>query len=396
MSDLTDGVSLERLAQFIAESTHQIGVVRKEVEEIQIGFNSAYVEWKADHDAALERLVEDVVARLDDVGRDLRERIEDRLAEERRIIDERRQELREKLIPETRENADEALGEGGRLLMRLRQENPRLDQQEEKLKAKRAALEQELTQLNEQIRRLSGCVGVVVNFFKISRLDRQRQRVIGQLHALRVDLRDVRQEWQEMREKTQTGQDTLQHKWREEALRLAQLRAEASYLDDPGNREDLAFRRATRHVLDDLKESIPCPADDIAARLDEMVRLNVQTDDYHEGLGTVGGLLALLDGIGEGMKRFGASVDGLIREQRMHSAHLPRLRVAVPGNVVKFHEQWGDLAQKMHDEGRICANPGEFLAVLRPVLEEDLSESSINTAFEDLGQALTVATSHWR
>ena len=46
--------SLDKLSDYLDEQLEQIGVMRREVEEIQVGFNSAYVEWKADHDAALD------------------------------------------------------------------------------------------------------------------------------------------------------------------------------------------------------------------------------------------------------------------------------------------------------------------------------------------------------
>jgi hypothetical protein len=123
--------------------------------------------------------------------------------------------------------------------------------------------------------------------------------------------------------------------------------------------------------------------------------LNVQTDDYQEGLGAVSGLMSLLVGIGEGMKRLNASVEGLIQEQRMHSSYLSPLNVHVPDKVTAFNDQWDGLAQKVSDDGRLCENPAEFLALIRPVMEENLSDQSIREMFESLGEALSAATSRW-
>ena len=86
-------VSLEELSQYLNSSVEQIGQVRQEVEEIQVGFNSAYVEWKAWHDASLEQLVDAVTTRLEEIGPDLRTRIEEGIAREQDLIDQRRQEL---------------------------------------------------------------------------------------------------------------------------------------------------------------------------------------------------------------------------------------------------------------------------------------------------------------
>jgi predicted nucleic acid-binding Zn-ribbon protein len=388
--------SMSKFSDYITDNIDKIGQVRQEVEEIQIGFNSAYVEWKAEHDATLERLVETVIARLNEVGPDLHSRVEERIAEEQRVIAERRAELREKLIPETQAKADQTLQQGQALTGKLRELNPRLDKREEDLKAQRAKWEKELSKLNEQIRRLSGCLGVVINFFKISNLDRQRQQIIGQLQVIRRDLKLVREEWQEAQQEIKGEQETLQAQWQELTRKVAQLQAELDYLDAEGNRDTLALKRAVRHVIDTLKEPLSCPASDIKEELDLMVELNIQTDHYEEGLGSVSSLMSLLDGIVEGMKRFDASVGGIINEQRMHSAHLPKLDVFVPDDAMAFHEQWDGLAHKVRDDGHLCANPAEFVSAVRPVVENDLSESNIRAMFEHLGQALNEATDRWR
>jgi hypothetical protein len=387
--------SLNKLNGYILGKMRQIDAVRKEMEEIQTGFNSKYVEWKADHDAALERLVETMIDRLDEIGPDLKGCIDEKVGEEQRIITERRQELRDTLIPQTRFAADTALKEGQSIVEMMREENPRLNEREEKLKAAQVQFEGELTGLNEQIRKLSGCLGVVFNFLKINKLDRERQRAIGRLYEIRTQLRDVRQEWREVQQSMDAEEDTLQMRWQELTRKVAQLQGELDYLDDEFNRENLALRRATRHVIDELKEPVPCPVADVKASLDEMVALNVQTDDYQEGLGAVSSLMSLLIGVGEGMKRLNASVEGLIQEQRMHSAYLSPLDVYVPDEVTAFNDQWEGLAQKVRADGRLCENPTEFLTVVRPVMEKGLSEENIKGMFESLGKALSAATSRW-
>jgi len=393
---MSQKLSLERFSRYIEENVEQIGQVRREVEEIQVGFNSAYVEWKAEHDAALERLVEAVVSRLDEVGPDLRGRVEARIPEERRVIAERRRALVEELIPRTQAEADEVLQKGQRLTEELRRENPRLDKREEELKAQRRELEEELKRLNEEIRRLSGCLVVVVNFFKVTRLDRQRHQVLGQLKTLQEELGRVREEWEELRQVASSEQEELQAKWRELTLELAQLQGERDYLAEEANRDQLALKRATRYVIDHLKETIPCPASDIKADLDRMVELNIQTDSYQDGLASVVSFLALLDGVAEGLRRFKGSVDSLVQEQKMHSAYLPKLSVTVPGDVEKFHSKWSGLAQMVHDEGYLSANPAEFVARVEPVMAQELSEANIQAMFDGMGQALDRATREWR
>jgi len=125
---MSKSFSLERLSRYLSEVVKQIGAVRKEVEEIQVGFNSAFVEWKAEHDVTLERLTEEVTRKLDEVGPGLANLVQERIVDEWRIVNDRRQELRDKLIPETQAEADQALDEGGLLSRKLRLLNPKLDQ----------------------------------------------------------------------------------------------------------------------------------------------------------------------------------------------------------------------------------------------------------------------------
>ena len=102
-------VSLDQLNGFLTDNRRKIDAVGREVEEIQVGFNSAYVEFKADHDAQLARLTETLLEQLDNLGPELQALIDERTVEERRLLAERRMELREKLIPQTQAEADAVL-----------------------------------------------------------------------------------------------------------------------------------------------------------------------------------------------------------------------------------------------------------------------------------------------
>jgi len=392
---MTRTVSLEQLNDFLLDNRRKIDAVGREVEEIQVGFNSAYVEFKADHDAQLASLTETLFEKLDNLGPELRARIDERAVEERRLLAARRAELRGQLIPQTQAEADAVLAQAQEQTKALRQLNPRLDEREEAYKAQRAALETKLAQLNSEISRRSRGLGFITRFISIAKLDRQRHRILGQLEALARNLGEVRQEWQTHQQEFQAGQEALQSQWRELSLTVAELKRELTYLDDDAQRESLAVKRAVRHVLDNLKEHVPCP-DDLRSGLKAMIELNIKTDAYQEGLGTVGGLIALLDSVGKGMDSFQESIGGLIGEQRMHGDFLPRLKVRLPDSVIAFHNQWDGLKAKMRDDARLCAHPTEFLEAAQPVIQRDLSDEAVTSMFNRLGQALTEATKKWR
>lgn len=392
---MTRTVSLDQLYDFLSDNRHKIDAVGREVEEIQVGFNSAYVEFKADHDAQLARLTETLLKKLDNLSSELRALIDERAVEERRLLAERRTELQEKLISRTQAEADAVLVQAQEQVKALRQLNPRLNVREEAYKGQRAELEAKLAGLNSEISRRSRGLGFITHFVSIAGLDRQRHRIIGQLEALARNLREVREEWQTQQQEFRTEQEALQGQWRELSLRVAELQRELAYLDDEAQREALAVKRAVRSVLDNRKEPIPCP-DGLRPGLEAMIELNIKTDAYQEGLGTVGGLIALLDSVGEGMDSFQESVGGLIGEQRMHGDFLSRLKVQLPDSVIAFHSQWDGLGAKVRDDARLCAYPTEFLEAVQPVIERDLSDEAITNMFDRLGQALDEATKRWR
>jgi hypothetical protein len=389
-------MSLVELHEYIENNSHKIADVHKELEEIQVGFNSAYVEWKAEHDASLERLVESVVQQMDNIGSDLEARIKDRMIEERRVIAARMKELEVELIPQAMQEADGVLGEGQKLVQELRELNPELNDREERLKSKRIQLEEELNRLNKTIQKRSRGLGVAIHFIEITRLDRQRQQVIGKLKALQEDLKEVRETWHIADTTAMSEKQDLQGQWQQLTLKRLHLEGELDFLQEKGDREALALKRAIRHELDNLKEPIACPDPALKVQMDEMVQLNIQTDDYQAAFGPLSGVISLLEGIIEGLRRFNESIQGLIDQQKMHSAYLPMLDVNIPDKVINFNSGWDALRKSVQDEASISSEPVDFLAKVQPLMADDLNEARIQSMFESLGEALNHATESWR
>ena len=126
-----------------------------------------------------------------------------------------------------------------------------------------------------------------------------------------------------------------------------------------------------------------------------MIALNIETDAYHDGLASVGGLIGLLKGIDSGMDAIRKSIEGLDREQRMHSAHLRALEFSLPGRVKEFHARWPALSERFVDEKAVGANPSEFSANVEPILSGPLAESNIEAMFVAFGAMIKQATAAW-
>lgn len=388
----------DQTLRYLETQGEAIDALVRELDEVQVAFNARFDDFKARHDARLDELTEQVFAalRAGTVTPRLRAAIEALLPAERARLEERRQKVRETYLPQRRQAADEILQQAQAEITALRNLNPRLDREEEELKAEKSTLEARLAALNDEIRSKSRGLGVVTNFVSITRADRERQRTIGKLEALAGSLLKVRKEWDEERRTVEEHQAELQDRWQLESIAVARLQAELDQLDDDQAREDLALRRATRQVLDDLKEPAPTPDPALAAALEDMTVLNVQTDAYHEGLASVGGLIGLLGGIKSGLEAIARSVEGLVREQKMHSAYLKPLDFQLSARAEAFHKQWVTLKGQFSDEAAIGAHPAAFSAAVRPLLEGPLSQASIEAMFGDLGKMLERASAAWR
>ncbi len=386
----------KQLLRYLDEQRQWIQRLVEQLNEVQVEFNAQFDEFKARHDETLDHLTERVVSRLEAIHPRLRAAIEERVAVERQRIHERREKLHNEYLPARRQAADALLAQAQTQMSALREMNPQLDQEEEKLKREKAALEARLEELNQEIREKARGLGVVRHALAITKADRERNFVLGKLDSVNQALYRVRRKWEHQRKLVEDKQAALQKQWQMESIAAARLQAELDQLDDEQAREALALRRAARYVLDNLKEPMPGSDSDLNADLDEMIRLNVQTDDYHNGLAAVGGLVGLLRGVDSGLQAIRKSVHSLYREQKMHHAYLSPLHFTLPGSIQRLGEQWPALAEQFADEKSIGQHPTEFVTHIKPILEDLLAQERIEGMFAELSQMIRRATSRWQ
>jgi chromosome segregation ATPase len=381
--------------QYLERQRKALQVLIDELDEVQVTFNAQFDEFKAEHDTTLDALTEQIASASNTVAPDLRAAIQGRLSVERDAIAHRREKVREEYLPARRQTADELLAQGQLELAEYRRLNPELDEREEKLKKGKAHFEAQLRELNEEIKTKSKGFGLVRNFKAITKTDRERQRIIGRLESINDSLYHLRSRWERDSAKAKSLQSAYQRQWQLESIAVARLQSELDQLDDEVTSERLAERRAIRHVLDDLKEPADSPNAEVKAKLQWMADLNVQTDDYHTGLAAVGGFIGLLRGIQNGLDAVHKSIDGLAREEKMHSAYLKALDFHLPDRVEAFHHQWAPLAKRFANEETIGAHPSEFAANVQPLLEGPLAQAEIEAMFNSLGAMIAKATARW-
>ncbi len=393
---MAKAMSLDQLDKFLKEAEGKVEVVLRELQEVQLQFVSAHQEFKTKHDATLNDLSMRAGYNLELFPADVRQAIQERLVVERKTLEDRWRELADRLVPQAQQIADELLARAQKATAEMRSLNPRLNEREEKLKATRVQKESKLARLNEEIKQRSGCLGMFINFFRISELDRQRQKLVGALEENARELRDVRKEWSEVSQVYQAEQEQLQQQWEQANTDAARAREEMAQLGDDSKREQLALQRAIFYVFDHWKTALPARGDELIDEINKMVQLNIQTDEYEEGLGKVAGLIALLGGVNQGLQSVNQSVTALINEQKMHSAYLKAVNVSLDDGVVSFHQRWDELRGKVKDEKKLGQNPAQFSSLFEAEVGDWLAEANIKRMFESLGKSLTAATQGWK
>lgn len=389
-------MSPEQLSKYLSAQVAQIKSLEREVEEIQAGFTSSYMEFKAQHDETLADLTGKVLEHYAHIDAGLRGKIDQLVLLEREGLEKRRKQLRENEIPELRRAADGKLTQARQAELALEKGNPIFDKKEEKRKARLQKLKTKLASLNAEIGRRRRGLGFLFRFPAIVRLDRKRNKIIGEIEATRTEINALRIEWREMLRQAGSESEILGTQWKELNLKAARLQDELEYLDDPDQLGTLALKRAINRVLDEMTDPQDYQAGALQEEIGSMIRLNIRTDNYEEGLGTVAGLIALMRGIETGLGSFRTSVDALSREQKMHSQHLRKLSVHLPAEVMDFHTLWEPLRKKVKDDARLSRFPLEFISIVQPAIEEHLTQGAITRMFDSLEAALKKATAGWR
>jgi hypothetical protein len=389
-------MSLDQLDKFLSDARGKVDGVAQEVSQVQLQFTSAHKANQTLHDATLNDLSLRAAYDLNALPPDIHKAFDARMVQERETLDKRRQELLTQVVPKAEQIADDLLQRAQKATSDMRLVNPRLNAQEETLKANLAQMQTQLDQLNAEIKRRSGCLTVFFNFFKISELDRQRHKLLGRMEENAKALKSVRDEWAKDKADYSTNEAELQKQWQQANVDAARAREELAQLSDDAKRKELALRRALVYVFDHWETALQPAGNPLIDEINQMVRFNLQQNAYEQGLGKVAGLIALLSSMSQGLQSIGQSVDALIKEQGMHSAYLKPVSVTVDDGVIQFHKQWDDLRGKLKDEQSLAKHPGEFSALFDAEVKGPLAEANIKRMFDSLSGALTAATQGWK
>jgi predicted nucleic acid-binding Zn-ribbon protein len=378
-------MSLAEFYKYARTNRKRMADIYREIEEIQYQFNDLYTRQLDERQELIAARVPLLLEAPEDLPAELRHLLEAQEQVEREAIQEEIARL-DGDTADKRQRADNFIREAQRQVGHLREHNPVLDQQEERLKARRASLENEIQQLDTEIRQLG-----LTSLFKRRRLGRERASLAENLESVKTGIRAVREKWQAEKKRLQETQTDLQSKWQALSVETAQLQARLDYLT--ANINEVSSRNAAQNLLRNLEElpAIEAPWRD---RLAPLVELNGSKANYEIGLTSVAEILGLLKGLGEGMDRFIRSVATVYEEQRRYK--LPSLTLNLSDAVTSFHAVWPEFQSKVKDEKYLGTHPLEFNQRIQEVVQEQINEADIQKMFDDMGNALTRATKAWR
>jgi DNA repair exonuclease SbcCD ATPase subunit len=383
-------MSLADFFSFARDNRKRMDDVYREIEEIQGQFNELYARQSQDRQKVVASLIPLLIAGSADLPPEMAQPLESREQAERKAL---RDELAALRAEETdkRQKVDNLVLEAQRQVAHLRDENPILNQQEEELKARRAAVHQELQTLTAEIESMHMFpIGWLTNASKRKKLSVESQRLVENLNAMTDGIRAVRAKWQEEKKALEESQANLRKQWQAMSVETAQVQTKAEYL--ASNLDILGKRNAAQGWLNELRDA-PVASGAWKDQLAPLVELNRNRADYEAGLKSVSEILGLLKGLGEGMDRFIRSLNTVYEEQRRYK--LPMLSVELSDAVTSFHASWPDTQAKVKDEKFLGTHPLEFSKRVQGVVQERLSEAAIQSMFEDMGQALNTATKAW-
>ena len=383
-------MSLGQFYRYLKDKGQELKDCYKEIEEVQYQFNDIFKRELADWQALFGKVFPVVLAGRHEYGGDFADLID---RTEREELARLRGEIVElgRVVTSGRQEADRLLAEAQALTLALREANPEINDEEERLKRRVKAYQDEYADAYEKAEDLGG------GFFcrlrhagEIAKLKRQ-QRISKSRQAADLEhLRRVRQAWLDRVEETSEQQSTLRTAWQTKTTEVSQAQSRLEQLR--ANLDTLAEQAAIQRVLEELDHD-PGVEGDLGRQLVELVQRNETRHKYELGLQAVAEALGLTKGVGEGMQRFRKSVGKVLEEQRRYS--LAEVRVPLSRRAAALNQTWKALLDKVRDEKYLGKHPMAFAEIVRVYVTERLTDENIQYLFESMGESLNQATAAW-
>lgn len=415
--------TLADMVRFLNQTEKCLNSIIEKLEKLQEHFNNNYSRVNQVRENETEFLQAEFFRQPGQFAEELGAVFEAEVVAQAQVFDDslrRLEEIRRELAKKQLTANEQRVN----LIQKIRRNNQRLDNREERLKERVRELEAGIVLFNQQIDELNTGFGMVIHLFKMRKIQKNKTELLQQRDELVEEIEDVRQQWQEKVAQYAEEETAAQEAWNTAQVDLAVAEEKVANLKE--NRDELIRKAAFVRLLEQLKggerylqgeireapfshcpqckstndgnhffcrfcgERVALDRKDVGGSLLEVAELNAVYTDYRQGITGAVSFLALMKGLRQGVETFKKSVSTTKESQDKYSA-LSELRIDVPAFSADFARRITELDQRI-EVRRLNLHPAEFARSVNEATAGFLTHGEIEKFFTTMGDELNRRT----
>jgi chromosome segregation ATPase len=415
--------SLKEMIGFLDDTRKIMESILDKLGKLQEHFNRNYNNVIAVRNSEIQFLQKEFFTRPESFPAEIRELYSRNLKTQEKIFSENLSAIIKKR-DELKSNIDQINKDRIDFSEKLKKSNTTLDAKEEALKKKVEELEAKTSAYNKTIDELNTGFGFITNFFKMKKIEEEKEAILLKRDELVGQVETIRNKWVEA-EKTIGEQDLkIQENWnylqteysitsekietleknKDELIKkgafseaLAELQGSEKYLSArSGARAPEKCRKCgsanstNLFFCDFCGEPFAENRGDIEGSLVETGELNRIYTALTEGVKEAVSNIALMRGIRDGVNTFTESIKKVKSTEDTYS-QLPKLKIDVPKFTAEMSEKISEI-EKGIDVKFFNLHPLDFAMKIKADTEKTLTKDSIEKFFTLMGDELNKTT----
>jgi hypothetical protein len=307
---------------------------------------------------------------------------------------------------------------------KLKKSNTDLDSKEEALKLKVAELESGTEKYNRTIDELNTGFGFIVNFFRMKKIENEKEEILKKRNELADQIELIRKKWLDVEKSISDNDIKIQEKWNYLQTEFSIICEKIKNLEE--NKDDIVRKGAFSEALAFLQGSekyltarsgvkAPEKCGKCASKNSEnLFFCNFCGEPFSENRGDIDGslietgelnriftavgsgvkesvsIIALMRGLRGGVQTFTKSIKNVKKTEDTYS-QLSKLKIDIPGFSEQFSGKIADL-DKWIDVKVYNFLPLEFAEKIKTETDKNLSGENIEKFFKMMGDELNKRT----
>lgn len=415
--------SLKDMINFLERTEGCIGSITEKLEKLQEHFNRNYNNVISVRNSEIEFLQKKFLSSPESFPSEIRELFNRNLKTQEKVFSENLSAIIKKR-DDLKSSIDQINKNRIAFSEKLKKSNTTLDAKEEALKKKVEDLEAQTSAYNKTIDELNTGFGFITNFFKMRKIQEEKDEILKKRDELVAQVENIRNKWVEA-EKTIGEQDLkIQENWNYLQTEYSITTEKVKTLEE--NRDDLIRKGAFSEALAELQgsekflsarsgarapekcrkcgsansanlffcdfcgEPFAENRGDIEGSLVETGELNRIYTALTEGVKEAVSNIALMRGVRAGVKTFTESIKKVKSTEDTYS-QLPKLKIDVPEFTAEMSEKISEI-EKGIDVKFFNLHPLDFAKKIKTDTEKTLTKDNIEKFFTLMGDELNKTT----